>query len=85
MIDIRELRIGQTVRFDQGFGTIEGLRSTRYMEWDTGDKTGTVTVGDISGVYYLCDLEEISIPSREEIDGFLKVVDDIRNGFYENE
>lgn len=37
MIDIRELRIGQTVRFDQGFGTIEGLRSTRYMEWDTGD------------------------------------------------
>lgn len=42
MIDIRELRIGQTVRFDQGFGTIEGLRSTRYMEWDTGDKTGTL-------------------------------------------
>ncbi len=62
MIDIRELRIGQTVRFDQGFGTIEGLRSTRYMEWDTGDKTGTVTVRDVSGVYYLCDLEEISIP-----------------------
>lgn len=55
------------------------------MEWDTGDKTGTVTVRDVSGVYYLCDLEEISIPSREEIDGFLKVVDDIRNGFYENE
>lgn len=85
MIDIRELRIGQTVRFDQGFGTIEGLRSTRYMEWDTGDKTGAVTVKDISGVYYLCDLEEISIPSQEEIDGFFKGGDDIRNGFYENE
>ena len=85
MTGIRELRTGQTVRSDRGFGTTEGPGSTRYTERDTGDRTGTVTVRDVSGAYCPCDPEEISVPSREGTDGFPKAADGIRNGFYENE
>lgn len=85
MTDIRELRIGQTVAFDQGLGIIEGIRSSRYALWDTGDETGTVTVRDMSGMYYLCTTEEIRIPSEEEIRNLLQTVDEIKEGFYNQE